>query len=183
LAIVLLTMPNPETNQPQLFVGGFVLLLMGAVLGFLVHNRPPARLYMGDAGGYFIGFSIAVVTILATFAGHDVPRHAILAPLCLLAVPFYDTASVIAIRVRQGRSPFVGDQSHFSHRLVQLGMSRRQAVLTICLASATCGLGALLLRQVDAQGAVIVLGMVGGVLLLMAILERAGRGKVRGKDG
>ena len=53
---------------------------------------------------------------------------------------------MVLIRLRSGRSPFVGDKSHFSHRLVELGMSKPQAVLTIYLATATCGLGALLLR-------------------------------------
>ena len=68
----------------------------------------------------------------------------------MLAVPLYDTASVVLIRLRAGRSPFVGDKSHFSHRLVELGMSKAQAVLTIYLATATCGLAALLLHEVNA---------------------------------
>jgi UDP-GlcNAc:undecaprenyl-phosphate GlcNAc-1-phosphate transferase len=93
----------------------------------------------------------------------------------VLAVPLYDTASVVLIRLRSGRSPFVGDKSHFSHRLVELGMTNRQAVLTIYLATATCGLGALLLRQVNAAGAMIVLLMVICTLALVAVLETAGR--------
>jgi len=175
LAAVMLLAPDPTTHQPQLFIGGFLLVLVGALLGFLWHNRPPARLFMGDAGAYFTGYLLAMATLTATFAGESVPRHAILAPLCVLAVPLYDTASVVAIRLRQGRSPFHGDKSHFSHRLVELGMTTRQAVLTIYLATATCGLGALLLHQVNAAGAGVVLLMVACVLLLVAILERAGR--------
>jgi UDP-GlcNAc:undecaprenyl-phosphate GlcNAc-1-phosphate transferase len=182
LAAVMLLGPNPKdpaAGGAQLFVGGFLLVLVGSLLGFLWHNRPPARLFMGDAGSYLIGYLLAIGTLTATFAGQSVPRHAILAPLCILAVPIYDTATVIWIRLRQGRSPFVGDKSHFSHRLVELGMTKTQAVLTIYLATATCGLGAFLLHEVrDEVGAGVILLLVACTLVLVGILETAGR---RGK--
>ncbi len=180
LAAVMLLAPAPTTNQPQLFVGGFLLVLVGSLLGFLWHNRPPARLFMGDTGAYLIGYLLAAITLSATFAGDDVPSYAILAPLCVLAVPLYDTATVVFIRLRQGRSPFVGDKSHFSHRLVELGMSKTQAVLTIYLTTATCGLGALLLHQVDWTGACVILLLVACVLLLVGVLETAGRRRRNG---
>ncbi len=184
LAAVMLLAPDPTTNQPQLFIGGLLLVLAGALVGFLWHNRPPAQLFLGDAGAYFTGYLLAMCTLMATFSGGSVPRHAILAPLCVLAVPLYDTMSVVVIRLRQGRSPFHADKSHFSHRLVELGMTTRQAVLTIYLATATCGLGAFLLHQVNTSGAFIVLLMVACVLLLVAILEHAGRrDNSRGKKG
>jgi UDP-GlcNAc:undecaprenyl-phosphate GlcNAc-1-phosphate transferase len=171
LAAVMLAAPS----RPQLFVAGLLLTLVGALLGFLWHNRAPAKIFMGDAGSYFVGFLIAMTTLMATFAGENLPEHSILAPLCVLAVPIYDTLSVLIIRIRQGRSPFEGDKSHFSHRLVELGLSKKHAVWTIYLATATCGLGALLLYQVDAAGAAIILALVVCVLLLVAVLETAGR--------
>ena len=174
-AAVLLLTPRPDNNQPQLFIAGLLLVVAGSLVGFLWHNRPPARLFMGDAGSYLVGYLLAMTTLTATFAGGDMPRHTILAPLCVLAVPLYDTASVVLIRLRAGRSPFTGDKSHFSHRLVELGMSKPQAVLTIYLATATCGLGALLLRRVDAAGALVVLLMVLCILALVAVLETTGR--------
>lgn len=176
LATVMLIAPDPITNQPQLFVAGFLLVIVGALLGFLWHNRPPAKIFMGDAGSYLIGYLIAMATLTASFAGYEeVPPHAILAPLCVLAVPIYDTATVIAIRLRQGRSPFEGDKSHFSHRLVELGMTKAQAVGTIYLTTATCGLGALLLHQVNLLGAMVILTLVACVLVLIGILETTGR--------
>ncbi len=176
LAAVMLLAPDPATNQPQLFVAGFLLVIVGALLGFLWHNRPPARIFMGDAGSYLIGYLIAMATLTASFAGYEeVPPHAILAPLCVLAVPIYDTLTVIAIRLRQGRSPFEGDKSHFSHRLVELGMTKARAVGTIYLTTATCGLGALLLHQVNLVGAGVILILVACVLVLIGILETTGR--------
>ncbi len=176
LAAVLLSMPDPETGSPQLFVAGFLLVLVGALLGFLVHNRPPARIFMGDAGSYFVGFCVATATLLATFAGYQSSsRHTILAPLCVLAVPLYDMTTVLWIRLREGRSPFVGDKSHFSHRLVELGLSKPQAVLTIYLTTAACGLSALLLNQVNRFGAAVIVLLVFLILALVAVLETAGR--------
>ncbi|MCA9246195.1 MAG: undecaprenyl/decaprenyl-phosphate alpha-N-acetylglucosaminyl 1-phosphate transferase [Planctomycetales bacterium] len=167
LSVVMLVAPG----EPQLFVAGLLLVLAGSLGGFLVHNRYPARLYMGDAGSYLVGFLMAIATLAATFVEGDTRRHALLAPLCVLAIPIYDTLSVVLIRLRQRRSPFQGDQSHFSHRLVKLGMSHRQAVRTIYLAAAACGLGAWLLYQVNLAGAIIVLAMVAAVLLLIARFE------------
>ncbi|MBI3463511.1 MAG: undecaprenyl/decaprenyl-phosphate alpha-N-acetylglucosaminyl 1-phosphate transferase [Planctomycetes bacterium] len=181
LAAVMLLAPDPLTRQPQLFTGGFLLVLVGALLGFLWHNRPPAKIFMGDAGSYFIGFLLAMMTIIATFAVGEAPkRHAILAPLCVLAVPLYDTITVVIIRLRAGKSPFEGDKNHFSHRLVDLGLTRTQAVLTIYLTTATTGLGALLLYQVDGLGACIILLLVACVLTVIGILETTARRKLRG---
>ena len=175
LAAVMLLTPDPATREPQLFVAGLLLVVVGSLTGFLWHNRPPARLFMGDAGSYLVGYLLATSTLSATFAFRGVPRHAILAPLCVLAVPLYDTVSVVLIRLHSGRSPFTGDKSHFSHRLVELGMTPGQAVLTIYLATATCGLGALLLHELSLAGAMVVLLMVVCTLALVAVLETAGR--------
>ena len=182
LAAVMLLVPDPQTRQPHLFVAGFLLVVVGALLGFLWHNRPPARIFMGDAGSYFLGFSLATIAMVTTYAGGDLPRHAILAPVCVFAVPLYDLVTVVAIRLRQGRSPFQADKSHFSHRLVELGLTKTQAVLTIYLLTATCGLGALLLHEVDQVGAVMIVLLVGCVLLLIGILETAARRRLEGID-
>ncbi len=176
LAVTLLTSRDPSNNQPQFFVAAMLLVLGGALLGFLKHNWPPAKIFMGDAGSYFVGFWIAVASLLATYAGyHGSTPHAVFAPLCVLAIPLYDMCSVIWIRLREGRSPFEGDKRHFSHRLVDLGMTKKQAVLTIYLATATCSCGALLLPRVDAVGAGLVLVVVCLTLTLVQVLESVGR--------
>jgi UDP-GlcNAc:undecaprenyl-phosphate GlcNAc-1-phosphate transferase len=179
LAAVLLIPPAGEPRQPQLFVAGLLLIVAGSLLGFLGHNRPPARIFMGDAGSYFVGFCIGVTTLLATYTEYQGARpHAVLAPLCVMAVPLYDMVSVIWIRLRQGKSPFHADQNHFSHRLVELGLSRGQAVLTIYLTTGTCALGALLLNRVDRVGALLIVLMIVCILGLIAILETTARRKL-----
>jgi UDP-GlcNAc:undecaprenyl-phosphate GlcNAc-1-phosphate transferase len=173
MAAVMLTTSAPGSVQPQLFVAGLLLVVAGALLGFLWHNRPPAKIFMGDGGSYLVGYLIAVSMLMATFATEPRP-HAVLAPLCAMAIPMYDMGTVLWIRVREGRSIFKGDRSHFSHRLVDLGLSRTQAVLTIHLVTATCGLAALLLVHVSVLQAIAVLGIVGCMLLLVVILESTG---------
>ncbi|MBW3542833.1 MAG: undecaprenyl/decaprenyl-phosphate alpha-N-acetylglucosaminyl 1-phosphate transferase, partial [Planctomycetes bacterium] len=173
-AVVMLT----GTGEPRWLVAGALLVLAGSLAGFLIfHNRPPARIFMGDSGSYFLGMMLASLTILGTFyEPGEAPRHAILAPLCVLAVPLYDFASVMVIRLSQGRSPFHPDKSHFSHRLVALGMRPSRAVLTIYLATLTTGLGALLLYRLDDwTGALLVIALIACVVAMVAILETAGR--------
>ena len=174
MAAVMLTTPDPGTARPQLFVAALLLVVCGSLLGFLWHNRPPAKIFMGDGGSYLVGFLIAVAMLMATFAGSGTRPHAVLAPLCAMAVPLYDMGTVLWIRIREGRSPFVGDRSHFSHRLVDLGLSRTQAVLTIYLVTATCGLAAILVTHVSLGQVALVLGIVVCMLLLVVILESTG---------
>ena len=176
LAIMLMTNTDTRAHVPQLFVAAMLLVLVGGLLGFLKHNWPPAKIFMGDAGSYFVGYWIAVATLLATYAGaQGATPHAVFAPLCVLAVPLYDMLSVIYIRLSEGRSPFEGDKRHFSHRLVDLGMTKKQAVLTIYLATATCSLEALLLPRVDFVGALLILLSTASVLGLVGVLETVGR--------
>ena len=180
LATVLMMAPDPTTKQPQLFVAGLLLVVVGALLGFLWHNLPPAKIFMGDAGAYFIGFMIAIATLLASYTGyHSDKRHAILAPLLVMAVPLYDMTTVILIRLRAGKSPFAADKNHFSHRLVDLGLTKTQAVLTVYLTTATCGLAALLLHKVDTAGAVVIMLLVGCILSLIGILETTARRTIK----
>lgn len=174
LALVMFSTPG-AAGQPQWFVAALLTVVAGALVGFLFHNRPPAKIFMGDGGSYFVGFLIAVATLMATYASYEsAAPHAVLAPLCAMAVPLYDLTTVLWIRLREGRSPFQGDQSHFSHRLVALGLSRTQAVLTIYLVAATCGLAAVLLTRVRIESAAMVLGIVLCMLALVAILESTG---------
>ncbi|MEW4526504.1 MraY family glycosyltransferase [Maioricimonas sp. JC845] len=163
--------------EPRWLVAGALLVLAGSLGGFLCHNRPPATIFMGDSGSTFIGLVLATMTVLGTFYDESVAgQHVMLAPLFILAVPLYDFTSVMIIRIAEGRSPFHPDKSHFSHRLVELGLSRPYAVLTVHLATLTTGLGALLLyRAAGWTEAMILVAQLLCVLTIVAILETVGR--------
>lgn len=157
----------------QVLVPALGCVFLGAMLGFLWFNFPPARIFMGDAGSLLCGYMLAVVSILTTYheSAAGTPPYALAMPLVILAVPLYDFASVIAIRLSEGRNPMKGDQRHFSHRLVEHGLSRRFAVMTIYLATGTTGLVATLLPEADLRRTITIGVVVVLVLAIVAILE------------
>jgi len=155
----------------SLFVPAVLFVVVGALGGFLVHNRYPAKLFMGDAGSNFLGFLLGCLTVAGTFTRPGYSPYSVLTPLLVMAVPLYDTASVVLIRLREGRSPFQPDRRHFSHRLVDRGLTPPRAVWTIYLVTLACGLGALLLHQIDALGAWVVVAQTVCLLGVVAVLE------------
>jgi UDP-GlcNAc:undecaprenyl-phosphate GlcNAc-1-phosphate transferase len=102
---------------------------MGGLLGFLRFNTFPARVFMGDAGSQFLGFTAGALSVLLT-KGSATPVSVAL-PLLILGFPLLDTLSVMALRIRAGRSPFSADRSHFHHRLLSLGFDHHEAVIVI----------------------------------------------------
>ena len=173
--IVAILFCGAQVAVGSLFVPAVMLVVAGALAGFLVHNHWPARLFMGDAGSNFLGFLLGALTVAGTFT-RDAPAYSpygVLAPLLVMAVPLYDMTSVILIRLSEGRSPFLGDRRHFSHRLVARGLTIPQAVWTIDLVTLAGGAGALLLYRLDGAGACIVAAQTCCLLGVVAILELA----------
>jgi UDP-GlcNAc:undecaprenyl-phosphate GlcNAc-1-phosphate transferase len=129
---------------------------------------------MGDAGSLPIGYLIAILTIRTTYyhPEHNTQPTAVLIPLVILAIPLYDVASVVWIRWRSGKEIFRADHRHFSHRLVQRGMTPRTAVLTIYLATDATALGAIFLPKANLTTAVVILVQTLCILLIVALLER-----------
>jgi len=116
----------------QYSIAAFALVLTGGTIGFLLWNRPPARIYMGDAGALYLGLLLASLTI--RFDPNPINRVAGFAvPFFLLAVPIMDTTVVVIKRILRGISPFQGGRDHLSHRLMRAGLSKRQAVISLWL--------------------------------------------------
>lgn len=166
----------------QVFVGGLALVLIGTLLGFLVFNFPPAKIFMGDAGSLVVGFFVAILTLRTTYyrEAESGRWYAVLMPLLVMAVPLYDFISVTLLRIVQGKSPFVGDTQHFSHRLKKRGLTDTQTVLTLYLATLCTGLGATFLNQVDRAGAILIFIQTFMILAIIAILEKSAKND---KDG
>lgn len=121
----------------------------GAALGFLVHNFPPARVFMGDAGSLVFGYLLAAAALLHTASGAANVSIAVLAPLAVLALPIFDTALVTASRRLIGRPISQGGRDHTSHRLAALGLSDRGVVLLLYLVAAVLAVSALLAEAVS----------------------------------
>src|SRR5882757_8894556 len=130
-------------------------------MGFLYWNFSPAKIFMGDSGSLVVGFILGVLTVRTTFLPPGVDWgagwYAVFAPVIVLALPLYDLIVVSIIRMSRGKSPFVGDTNHFSHRLVARGMSRRTAVLTLYLITAATSVAAIILPHVENRFAAILI--------------------------
>jgi len=146
------------------------LLLMGALSGFLWFNRPPARIFMGDAGSTFLGFFLGVLSLQGGIAPGSAPQ-AWLVPCCILAVPWYDLVCVVALRLWQGHSPFHGDKQHLSHRLVHLGLGSTTAVRVIYLFGLASAMSGLLLDHVSGVETWLVVGQLVCWWLAVATVE------------
>jgi len=160
----------------QVFVGAMALVFVGSLCGFLVFNFPPAKIFMGDSGSLVVGFFVALLTLRTTYyhEGQGGGLYAVFMPLVVMAVPLYDFISVTFLRLRQGKSPFVGDTQHFSHRLKRRGLNDTQTALTLYLATVCTCVGAIFLKDVDLAGAVLIFAQTVMILAIIAILETTG---------
>jgi UDP-GlcNAc:undecaprenyl-phosphate GlcNAc-1-phosphate transferase len=176
-AICCMALLGAALETGQLFVAGLAGCTLGALLGFLPTNYPPAKQFLGDGGSLVIGYLLGVLSCLTTYVrpGETFYAYGVFVPLVLLAVPLYDTASVMYLRIREGRNPMVGDRRHFSHRLLKRGMGVRTALLTIYLCTAATAVGATLLPQVDTAGAVLIFCQTAAVVSIIGLLESAGQ--------
>ncbi len=114
----------------QYFVGALSLALAGTAAGFLWHNWHPATVYLGDAGAYFLGFLLAIVTLRLRPVGIALPWSALI-PILLVLVPILDTTFVVIRRLIERRHPFTPGRDHLSHLLIDRGLTVRQAVTAL----------------------------------------------------
>ena len=117
-------------DRGQLMVSALSIVTAGATAGFLIWNRPPAKIYMGDAGALFLGIIVAVLTIRLNPAIRPTWKSLSI-PLFLMAVPLLDTSVAVTSRLARGISPFTGGRDHLSHRLMRKGLHRRTAAITL----------------------------------------------------
>ena len=171
----------------QWFVGAVLALLIGATLGFLVFNHParrPARIFMGDGGSLVVGFLLAFLAVRITYIAVEPDPaatasrlgrywYAALMPLVVLAVPLYDFVSVSLLRLSQGKSPFVGDMQHLSHRIAARGLSKRHTVTVIHIATASTAITGVFLARLEPWQAALAGVQVVLILALLALLEFA----------
>lgn len=159
--------------REEYFTAVALVVFAGSVLGFLYHNLPPARLFMGDAGAMFCGYVLGTLAIVGTFYSEaSGTRVAVAAPLVALTVPLFDMISVVWLRIQRGENVMKGDKRHFSHRLVELGLTQRQAVEFIYLVAVLTGLSGALLIRVGPIGTAIILAQTVGLFVAIVILMR-----------
>ncbi len=125
--------------------GGFdfsFLFLAFIALGFLVFNYPPARIYMGNSGSHFLGFILAAIALAISYAPLE-RKIALFSPLLILGLPIFDTAFLILMRIRQGRSALKKSNDHLALRFLALGYSKKKtllSMLSLCLFFSLCAI-------------------------------------------
>lgn len=136
-----------STNNPLMVVT--CASLVGATLGFLRFNFYPAKIFMGDSGSLFLGFSLATLSITGQWGNMTNVLFTLLIPVLVLAVPLFDTAFVSLVRFFNGRPISQGGRDHTSHRLVAFGLPERTTVLLFYTMSMICGALAVVGLQYD----------------------------------
>jgi UDP-GlcNAc:undecaprenyl-phosphate GlcNAc-1-phosphate transferase len=139
-------------DRQQVLVSALAVVTAGATAGFLIWNRHPAKIYMGDAGSLFLGIIISVLTI--RLSPGVVPTYKSLAiPVLLMAVPILDTTVAVTSRLYRGISPFQGGRDHLSHRLMRIGFNRKSTAISLwALAAFYAGLALALYTWPDTHG-------------------------------
>jgi len=157
--------------QGQVFSAMLFTLFIGAVAGFLIYNFNPAKIFMGDTGSLFIGYMLATLSITSSYVvPTSVNLLPVISPLLILSLPIFDTLSVMFIRHKENRPLFIGDRRHFSHRLVELGMSPRGAVIFIYLVALSVGVTASLLPYLPLWGQILALLQTVAIYMMIVIL-------------
>ena len=152
----------------QVAAGFLAAALAGCCLGFLRHNFNPARIFMGDGGSYFLGFTLAAISIVGPAKG--LTTVSLLLPLLILSLPVADMSAVIMGRLREGRSPFYPDRRHLHHRLLRAGFSHRRTVLLIYVF--TQWLASLALVVANAEMRFLWLGLATSILVATVVISR-----------
>ena len=156
-------------DRGQELVSALSIVTAGATIGFLMWNKSPAKIYMGDAGALFLGVIISVATIRLN-PGITPIWHSLAIPLMLLAVPLLDTCVAVFSRIARGLSPLTGGKDHLSHRLVRAGLSRPAAAITLWFASGICSVLAIGVYQFADSFGVFLISVFATLWLLTLVL-------------
>jgi UDP-GlcNAc:undecaprenyl-phosphate GlcNAc-1-phosphate transferase len=156
-------------------VASFAAALAGMSLGFLRHNFPPARIFLGDAGSLTLGFLLAALGLKLDLPVADVWVRVTVAFL-ILGVPVFDTALVVVSRRRAGRPVMVGGTDHTSHRLAGLGLSSREVALGIyALQFACCTVAVAMINAPSAAPVILLVEIAIAISALVALIASAKR--------
>lgn len=157
LLVAILMGQNPES----ILVTG---ILAGACLGFLPFNTNPAKIFMGDTGALFLGYTLSVISVGGVLKFHTVVS--VIIPLLIFALPLFDTTFAILRRVVHGKSPFEPDRGHLHHRLIDMGLNQKQTVAVLYATCALLGLSAILFTSEHLWRAAIVI-LVGIIIFIL----------------
>ena len=142
--------------------------LAGSCLGFIPYNYNPAKLFMGDTGSMFIGYTLAVMSVMGLFKAYAIIAFAI--PFLIFGLPIFDMIFVSIRRVLNGKSPMAADKTHLHHRLIDLGFTQKQAVAIMYAIAAILGLTAVLIAGEGFMRAIVLVIIVFIVVIMCSLI-------------
>ena len=156
-------------DRGQELIGALSIVTAGATIGFLMWNKSPAKIYMGDAGALFLGIIISVATIRLN-PGVTPSWKSLTIPVILLAVPLLDTCVAVFSRIARRVSPLTGGKDHLSHRLVRAGLSRPMAAIALWSASGVCAIVAIAIYKYPDSFGTLLISIFAGCWLTALVL-------------
>jgi len=150
VAISSLALAAIAFSSGQFLIASFSIVISGTTIAFLIWNKSPARIYMGDSGALFLGILLASLTIRVDSEA-EIGKFGLVIPIFLMAIPILDTSVAVTKRIKVGTSPFKGGRDHLSHRLMRQGLTKRQTVFILWGLSALFAFLAIVLVQADSN--------------------------------
>lgn len=151
--------------------------IVGACLGFLPFNRNPAKIFMGDTGALFLGYTLSLLSIRGLFKFHTVMSFII--PLSIFGLPLFDTVFAFFRRILHGKSPFSSDKSHIHHRLIAMGFNQKESVRIIYAVCGILGVSALLLTFESTIRSLIVIFIAFAIFIVNFLLMKNEKTRAR----
>ncbi|HET7435022.1 MAG TPA: hypothetical protein VFN10_09955 [Thermoanaerobaculia bacterium] len=168
IAALMLALTFLRNGQPDLAV--LLGIFCAVLVGFLFYNFNPASIFMGDCGSLFVGFFLASFAMMSSFGGRSRTLVAVIAvPVLVLFIPIFDTTFVTILRKAAGRPASQGGRDHTSHRLVQLGLPERHAVLLLWALAAAAGAVAIATRELALDMSLALIGAFCVVVVLIGL--------------
>ena len=144
------------------------IALFGALCAFLIYNKPPAKIYMGDTGSLFLGFMMASLALNESYSRNNI--IAVLSPLLILGVPLFDTFLVMFLRLRKGILPIYGSDDHLAQRLVMIGLTKAATVFFLVCLTAILSALAIVSIFLNADGALVLYLTIAFAALFFAMI-------------
>ncbi|MBR4881647.1 MAG: undecaprenyl/decaprenyl-phosphate alpha-N-acetylglucosaminyl 1-phosphate transferase [Clostridia bacterium] len=177
ISLLLVSIVLGENPATTVLIG----ILAGSCLGFLPFNSNPAKIFMGDTGALFLGYTLSIVSITGVLKMHTLVSFII--PLLIFAFPILDTAFAFTRRILHGKSPFAPDRGHLHHRLIDMGLNQKQVVAILYSLCAILGLSAIMFTgdKLWRAGLIVAIGLV-LLVINFALLKNAQTRPLTGID-
>lgn len=168
ISMLLVAVMKMGVDHTEYNVAVLAAALAGSCLGLLPYNRNPAKVFMGDTGATFLGYTLAVISIQGLFKGYTSVSFAV--PLLVLGLPIIDTAVAVIRRLLEHKSPFTADRSHIHHKLIDLGLDQKQAVGLLYGVSAIMGIVAVVFAAYGSSTGWLILVAAAALIAVVCIL-------------